>query len=62
VASAARPPQLFDEEVVGVNEPRRLRSVQLAAVDQAHEGVAVVLGQEELVAGLDALVFVFLLE
>ena len=57
-----RPPQLLGEQVVRVDEPRRLGGVHLAAVDQAHEGVAVVLGQEELVAGLDALVLVLLLE
>ena len=36
--------------------------IELAAVDQAHEGVAVALGQEELVARLDALDLVLLLE
>ena len=57
-----RPPQLLDEEVVGIDQPRRLGDVDLATVDEAHEGVAVALGQEELVACLRRRVDILLLE
>ena len=61
-SESGRPADLLHEEAVVVDEARRVRRIELAPVDQPHERVAVALRQQQLVAGLDALVLVVLLK
>src|SRR4029434_7567019 len=56
------PPKLLNEQVVSVDQPWCLDRIDLASVYEAHERVAVVLRQKQLVTRLDARILVLLLK